>query len=117
MNLDDSEGFRITKQSRRPAAPGTWVEGRIGGHEFEALVFPAHADNPDWELGSSRISKLCLRRVRGRKVVLNFDRGWDLRPVDARAEAAAAELCAGLAELLFGPDPDGPANAVATVNG
>jgi hypothetical protein len=26
--------------------------------DLDALVFPEHADNPEWEIGDSRISKL-----------------------------------------------------------
>ena len=58
-DLDVGCDLHITKISRRTSAAGTWVCGTIAGHRFDALVFPEHADNPEWEIGDSRISKLC----------------------------------------------------------
>ena len=49
--------------------------GTIAGYRFNALVFPAHAECPEYELGDSRISKLWLERIADRATVLNFDRG------------------------------------------
>ena len=50
----------------------------MGGHRFQALVFTSHAEIPEYELGSSRISKYWLQRTNDRVVVANFDRGWDV---------------------------------------
>ena len=49
------DDLRITKTTRRAAGGGTWVIGTIAGHRF-ALVFPEHAESPDYELGSMRKS-------------------------------------------------------------
>ena len=43
------ETLKLTKVQRRTGAGGTWAKGTIGGHRFNALVFPEHAENPDYE--------------------------------------------------------------------
>ena len=100
--LDLDEKFEISRTTRQAAGAGTWVIGRIAGHRFDALVFPEHAESPDYELGDSRISKLWIRREADQQTVLNFDRGWDIRPVTNEAAAIADFLAAGLAEHTFG---------------
>jgi hypothetical protein len=80
---------------------GTWVKGTIGGHRFDALVFPEHAEHPDYELGESRISKLWVQRISDRVMVANFDRGWDVRPTTPVAEQIIDLLAAGLAEHVY----------------
>ncbi len=102
-NEDLGDGLKITKtEGRQLNAPGTWVSGTIAGHTFQALVFEDHAENEDYELGRSRISKLWLRRQADRQVVANFDRGWDLRPTTDTARAIVDFLAAGIAEHTFG---------------
>ena len=104
-NIDDLDlGFdlQITKTARRASCGGTWVCGTIHEHRFEALVFPEHAENPDYEIGDSRISKLWLQRIDDRKTVYNWDRGADVQPADPVAAAIVDFLCAGLAEHTYG---------------
>ena len=95
------DDLRITKTTRRAAGGGTWVIGTIAGHRFNALVFPEHAEFPDYELGTSRISKLWVQRLADGKTVVNFDRGWDIRPADATAAVIVDFLAAGLADLIY----------------
>jgi hypothetical protein len=90
----------VTKREPRPVG-GTWVTGTIAGHDFEALVFPEHAENPAFELNGSRISKLFLREGRGGRVVASFDRGWDQEPLTDAARAIVGIFCDGLAEFIF----------------
>ena len=95
--------LKITKtEGRKLNAPGTWVSGTIAGHTFQVLVFEDHAESETYELGTSRISKLWLRRQADRKVVANFDRGWDLQPTTDEARAIVDFLAAGIAEHTFG---------------
>ena len=73
-------------------------------HRFEALVFPEHATNREWELGDSRISKLWVQRLPdGRyplaRTVFNWDRGADIPAVDETAQAIVDFLAAGPADL------------------
>ena len=95
------DDLRITKTTRRASGGGTWVIGTIAGHRFDALVFPEHAECPDYELGDSRISKLWLQRIADKTTVVNFDRGWDIRPATKIATAIVDFLAAGLAELIY----------------
>jgi hypothetical protein len=91
--------LEITKTDGRKTG-GTWVTGTIAGHRFEALVFPEHAEVPEYELDGSRISKLWLKSAEGE--VANFDRGWDRKPVNEMATAIVGLLAAGIAETVFG---------------
>src|ERR1700704_5782561 len=103
MNLeinhpDLGDALTITKTSRQAAGAGTWVCGTIAGHRFDALVFPEHADNPEWEIGDSRISKLWVQRLADRQEVFNWDRGADVPAADPVAAAIVEFLCDGLAD-------------------
>lgn len=99
LTFGDDLTFRTTDP--RPAG-GTWVIGLVAGHRFQALVFPAHAENPDYELGDSRISKLWVQRVCDGRVVFNWDRGPDVPAEDHTARAVVDFLAAGLADHVFG---------------
>lgn len=101
-HLDLGDDLKITKISRQASGLGTWVIGLIAGHRFDALAFPEHAESEEYELGDSRISRLWIRREADQQVVLNFDRGWDIRPVTKTAAVIADFLAAGLAEHVFG---------------
>jgi hypothetical protein len=92
--------FVMAKKAPRSGVPGTWVVGNLNGHRFNALVFSEHAENPDYELGDSRISKLWLQCLADGHEVANFDRGWDVRPTTKTAQAIVDFLVAGLAELV-----------------
>src|SRR5262245_58897765 len=97
--LDLGFDLEITKIERRRSAAGTWVSGTLHGHRFDALVFPEHAENPEYEIDDSRISKLWLQRISDRTVVFNWDRGPDVPATDTIARAIVDFLCEGLAEL------------------
>jgi hypothetical protein len=77
----------------------------LNGHRFDALVFSEHAECADYELGDSRISKLWIEHLDDRITVANFDRGWDLRPIDKTAQAIVDFLAAGLAEHVYSAEP------------
>ena len=100
--LDLGDDFEITQTTRRNAGNGTWVDGTLNGHRFQALVFEGHAESESYELGDSRISKLWIQRIADRKKVFDWDRG----PVTPAAGSLAGEiadfLCAGLAERIYG---------------
>ena len=99
LDLDD---LRILKTTRRAAGNGTWVCGTIAGYRFDALVFPEHADNPEWELGASRISKLWIAQIKNKKTVFNWDRGLDIPAASDKTQAVVDFLAAGLAEHTYG---------------
>jgi len=100
---DPDLGFdlEITKTTRRAAGAGTWVCGTLHGHRFEALVFPEHAANPDWEIGDSRISKLWVQRIADKRQVFNWDRGADVPAADATTQAIVDFLAGGLADHIY----------------
>lgn len=101
-DLDVGLDFTVTRVRQRRTDGGAWVNGRISGHRFEALVFAAHAENPEWERGESRISKLWLQRLEDRGTAFSWDRGADVEPQTPIATAIVDFLAAGLAEHIFG---------------
>lgn len=94
--------LKISKIERRTSSGGSWVSGSIAGHDFEALVFSEHAENPEWELDNSRISKLCIQEHFTHRQVVAFERGWDMRPTTDAARQITDLLSAGLAETVYG---------------
>lgn len=60
-----------------------------------------HAENPDWELGDSRISKLWIKRVATGQTVFNWDRGPDVPAADDIAGQIADLLAGGLADFIY----------------
>jgi len=101
FEFDLGDDFQITKTTRRASGGGTWVCGTIAGHRFDALVFPEHAENAEWELGTSRISKLWVQRLGDKKAVFNWDRGLDQPAETDLAQAIVDFLAAGLAEQTY----------------
>ena len=99
---DIADTLEITKTDCSRQMRGTCVTGLITGHMFQVLVFEDHAECEDYELGTSRISKLWLRRQADRQVVANFDRGWDFEPTTDEARQIVGFLAAGIAEHIFG---------------
>jgi hypothetical protein len=83
------DDLTFTRQVLRSMVGGTWVIGLVAGHRFQALIFEERADDPAWELGASRISKLWVQRLADRAVVFNWDRGIDVPAQDARAGGGA----------------------------
>lgn len=99
--FDMGDDLEITNVSRRASGSGTWVSGTIAGYRFDALVFPEHAHNPDWELGDSRISKLWIARLKNKETVFNWDRGLDMPAASPKTQAVVDFLCAGLANHIY----------------
>src|SRR5947199_9749482 len=100
-DLDVGHDLEITKTTRRASGGGAWVCGTMSGHRFDALVFSEHADNPEWEIGDSRISKLFIQRLADKQTVFNWDRGADIAPADAMAQAVVDFLAGGLADHIY----------------
>jgi len=99
---DVLDTLMIKKVQRRTSCGGAWVTGTIGGHRFDALVFPDPATNCDWEVGGdSRISKLWVQRISDKATVYNWDRGADIEPTTELAGVIVDLLAAGLAETTF----------------
>ena len=60
---------------RQESGDGTWIQGRLSGHRFNALAYPKSAENPEYEWRASRLSKLWVQRLSDKKTVFNWDRG------------------------------------------
>ena len=80
---------------------GVWIDGRIAGHRFQALVFAEHAECESYELATSKISKLWVQRIADHTQVAYFDRGWDVKPQTKDAAAIVDFLAAGLSDLIY----------------
>lgn len=70
-----------------------WTEGVIGipqdiaGTPTHVHYWVKHYEEPSqYDINNGRISKLMLKI--GGEIVCNYDRGWDVRPVNKAAEAA-----------------------------
>ena len=100
-DLDVGHDLEITKSRRRVSGGGTWVCGTMSGHRFDALVFPEHADCPDWEIGDSRISKLFIQRLVDKQTVFNWDRGADVPAADDLVACMVDFLAGGLADHIY----------------
>ena len=100
-DLDVGHDLEITKTTRRASGGGTWVCGTLSGHRFDALVFPEHADCPDWEIGDSRISKLFIQRLADKREVFNWDRGADVPAPDHLVACIVDFLAGGLADHIY----------------
>ncbi len=98
------EDLEINEIKRRctGAGDGAWVRGTLNGHRFHALVWSAHADHAEWEIGESRITKLWVKRIADKAVVFSWDRGMDVPAQDATAQAIVGFLCEGVADLAYG---------------
>lgn len=100
-DLDVGHDLAITKTTRRASGGGTWICGTLSGHRFDALVFPEHADNREWEIGESRISKLFIQRLADKRTVFNWDRGADVPAADQTVACIVDFLAGGLADHIY----------------
>ncbi len=64
-----------------------WKQGNVNGFEFNAKVYRTPSD---MGIDQGRISKLTLKQ--GGKIVVSYDRGWDIRPATTEQKQAVAEL-------------------------
>ena len=68
-----------------------WKEGaiHIGGKVYRYWV-KHYEEGSQFGIDGGRISKLMIKR--GGEIVCNYDRGWDIKPVDEDTEFALAIL-------------------------
>ena len=93
--------LRLERIERRTSGGGAWARGTLNGHRFEALCFPEHAENPDYEIGQSRISKLWLSKLSNKETSFNWDRGLDVPAASQKVQAVVDFLAAGLADYVY----------------
>jgi hypothetical protein len=102
LNNELDYDLEITRITGRHSGGGTWVSGTVDGeYRFEALVFPEHADNPEWEIGESKISKLWIARIKNKEQVFNWDRGPDHPAATKKTQAVIDFLAGGLADYIY----------------
>lgn len=104
--IDIGDDLVITKNKANRFTGGRWVCGRMNGYKFEALVFPEHADQEEYEIGGngangSKISKLWIQRIADKTETYCWDRGLVNDAADATTQAIVGFLCAGLADHTY----------------
>lgn len=68
-----------------------WKQGSIKvGSSTISYWVKSFEEGSQFGIDKGRISKLMLKR--DGRVIANYDRGWDILPIDSQAEAALAEL-------------------------
>ena len=65
-----------------------WLKGAIARYEFFAKVFP---EGSKYGINGGRVSKLTVRRKPNHLtdepvILVNYDRGWDIRPEDDQSK-------------------------------
>lgn len=68
---------------------GNWVQGTIGGVPFQAKVF---VEPSIYGIHKGNVSKLWI------KDIVNYDRGWDIRPKEKYQKDMVKQLVKYLAE-------------------
>ena len=68
-----------------------WKEGsiKVNGDIFHYWM-KQYEEDSEWGIEGERISKLMLKR--DGKIVSNYDRGWDIEPIDENTRLAAEIL-------------------------
>jgi len=66
---------------------GGWLQGEVTTGNGTVYTFCAKVfeEGSDYGINNGKISKLEIRREN--KTVVNYDRGWDVRPKDAETKA------------------------------
>lgn len=54
-----------------------WVKGQLGKYSFSAKVY---GEPSKYGINKGRVSKLFIWQEPGKASVVNYDRGWDIRP-------------------------------------
>lgn len=68
-----------------------WREGSLkAGGSIIKYWIKQYETGSEYGINEGRISKLMMTRED--KVIANYDRGWDLEPIDSQAELALAIL-------------------------
>ena len=75
---------------------GNWIEGTINGARFHAKVY---GEGSEFGINEGRVSKLWVRDEGKKQTILNYERGWDVRPKLAAERRLLEALLAYLEAL------------------
>lgn len=64
-----------------------WTNGTINGYTYCVKHFE---EGSEYGIGGGRVSKLDIRK--DGKILVNYDRGWDVRPKDAKVKAVYEQI-------------------------
>ena len=70
------------------AATNLWKRGTVDGFTYEAKVYD---EGSEFGIDGGRISKLTV--YTGCGVGANYDRGWDMEPLDVMSRTAVKKIC------------------------
>ncbi len=86
MSNDGDLLFKIKVKEKAPTDPN-WKEGALRVYD-ESYHYWAKVYETGWQYGidGGRVSKLTIKR--GGETVANYDRGWDIEPVDEGTKLA-----------------------------
>lgn len=78
--------FRVKTKTKRYAG-NEWQEGslRVGSSIYHYWV-KQHTEGSEYGIDGGRVLKMMLKRKN--EIVCNYDRGWDVKPVDNETELA-----------------------------
>ena len=86
MNDSGHLTFKIKVKETRPAG-SNWQEGTIRVHDrIYHYWVKQYPESSKYGIGGGRVSKLMLKRKD--EIVCNYDRGWDVKPIDEDTELA-----------------------------
>ena len=68
-----------------------WTEGTINGYKYWIKHFE---EGSEYGINGGRISKLTIRKAGETRDIVNYDRGWDIRPKDAEVKAVYNQILA-----------------------
>ncbi len=97
---ETKQQFAITinsPMSRSGLAGGHWIKGTWDGGNWQAKVYPGVSMSGYGIPEFPYISKLMMSD--GKQLVLNYDRGWDVRPKSPEVKQAYQEI--GRAAMIW----------------
>jgi hypothetical protein len=107
-NTDGGVTVSVTKDERKISG---WVIGEAtGGYKFEAKVFDAGSL---YGIDGGRVSKLGVRK--DNKIVVNYDRGWDVPPQTPEVKAVYRRIIAAMNALDKVTEAEKPKDFLAKI--
>lgn len=88
----------MTNTIKLKNADGNWMLGTIDGIEFNAKVY---SEPSEYGINGGKVSKLWI------KGILNYDRGWDIKPKGKEAKAMMESLLKYFKDIIIKIDNNG----------